>query len=264
LTQIESIPMWKWFKETFTGPMIIFIGKRIVDPKFTKSPIIIGGCARSGTTLLLAILSANPYILAIPKETDSFTMWNRRKNKLYPVRLDRFYRKFLTFSVPKITTRWVEKRPDNVYFISEILNYYGADSRFIHILRDPRAVCCSIHPSVPGDYWVEPERWVKAVTAGLKFKDHPQVLTLRYEDLIMNNEQAIRSICNFINEVYTDQMKNWEKFVTIKNSTAWKKPFNAIQTDKIYLWKHPKHQDRLEYILKNQELIKLMTELGYY
>ena len=36
------------------------------------SPLIIGGCGRSGTTLLLSVLSAHPKVLAIPHETEAF------------------------------------------------------------------------------------------------------------------------------------------------------------------------------------------------
>jgi hypothetical protein len=37
-----------------------------------QKPIIIGGCARSGTTLLLSVLSCHPNIYAIPDETYTF------------------------------------------------------------------------------------------------------------------------------------------------------------------------------------------------
>ena len=35
------------------------------------SPIVIGGCARSGTTLLLSVLSCHPNVYAIPVETQA-------------------------------------------------------------------------------------------------------------------------------------------------------------------------------------------------
>lgn len=253
--------IWRRFKEKITAPVITSIGEKLIDPKFSKSPIFIGGCARSGTTLLLAILSACPVVLAIPEETDAFTSWNKNNQK--PVRLDRFYRKLFKHHIPKIKKRWAEKRPDNVHFIEEIINYFGSNSRFIHIIRDPRAVCCSIHPAHPSQYWVQPDRWVDSVTAGLKFKNHPQVLTLKYEDLVQSNSQTVRSICDFINEPYTDQMKNWEIHATLRDSNAWKKSLSSIHQQSIDQWKQEQHQDRVREVLKNQKLFQLMSELGY-
>ncbi len=45
-----------------------------------KCPIIIGGCGRSGTTLLLSILGSHPNIQAIKDETGLFLKQNMKDN----------------------------------------------------------------------------------------------------------------------------------------------------------------------------------------
>ena len=53
-------------------PLITAIGKKIEKRRFTCPPVYIGGCGRSGTTLLLSILSAHKDIFACPRELNPF------------------------------------------------------------------------------------------------------------------------------------------------------------------------------------------------
>ncbi len=58
-----------------TAPIINHVGRKIEENRFSQSPVIIGGCARSGTTLVLAILAAHPSIYTIPNEIRAFVKW---------------------------------------------------------------------------------------------------------------------------------------------------------------------------------------------
>jgi hypothetical protein len=76
-----------------------------------SEPVIIGGCGRSGTTLLSAMIDAHPLFFCGPE------------------------------------SRWSEKTPGNVRVLDRIFEYFPR-ARFIHVIRDGRDVVCSTrtHP----------------------------------------------------------------------------------------------------------------------
>ena len=113
------------------NPIFIHFGKKVEKKNFTDTPIIIGACPRSGTTLLLSILGASKNIFAIPNQTAAFNKWKTRKNPAtgdevyFPPRLDRLYREFLYNKIPEQATRWLEKTPRHIQHFKKILDLYG-------------------------------------------------------------------------------------------------------------------------------------------
>lgn len=255
--------MDNWFKSHITSPVINHLGKRKECANFSNAPILIGGCGRSGTTLLLSILSAHPCIFALNVETDAFTQWERTAEKLRPVREDRFYRYLLTHKIPVSSHRWCEKRPFNVRYINEILEYFGSACRFVHIVRDPRAVCTSLHPANPDHYWVSPNRYVQDVSAGLLHIGHPQVYTLKYENLIANLSQEIRKLCDFLEEDLVAEIIDWHQYATVRKNKAWFEGVKRIHQASISRWKAPEHAVRVQEVLSNERIQGLMRRLGY-
>ena len=247
-----------WWKQYLTSPIINYFGSIKEQKSFTREPIIIGGCARSGTSLLLSILSAHPSIHAIPVETDAFTEWDERGNA---IRIDRLYRQLLLHSSKSTATRWCEKRPYNVRFIPEILKYYNDKVKFIHIIRDPRSVCTSSHPKKPGQYWVSLDRYIHDVSLGLAYEKHPSVLTLKYEDLVEDTENVLNDLCIFLEEPFIEELKNWYEHATIRDNKAWFKSLQDIQSDRG--WGDPQHQQRVEEVMSRQEMNQLMSRIGY-
>ncbi len=252
-----------WWKSAFTNPVINYLGKRKEYKVFSKAPIFIGGCGRSGTTLLLAMLSAHPNIYAFPHEVDAFTSWISKDGKLVPKRMDRLYRYILTHKIPISCHRWLEKRPSNIHHVKSILEYYGPHARFIHIVRDPRAVCTSIHPKDPENYWISIDRWVKDVSAGLVFEAHPQMLTIKFENLINDASQLLSGICEFINEPYFVELQDWFRYATVRRNKAWKDGLKKIQTTSLDKWQDHKHKDRIDEIESDKGVIRLMKKLDY-
>lgn len=256
--------MNNWFKEHLSSPVINYFGRKKERKSFSKAPILIGGCGRSGTTLLLSIISAHPKIYAYPHEVDAFTKWRRKKdNSLFPVRADRMYRYLLTHKVSKQTHRWCEKRPFNVLNIPEILEYHGPKSKFIHIVRDARAVCTSRHPEKPSEYWVSIDRYVRDVSAGLKYLDHPQLHTLKYEDLILNTEAEIMKICEFLEEKPVNEIINWYDHATVRQNRAWFGGVTDIQRESLSKWQKPENKDRVDEIMGDERVKELMKKLKY-
>lgn len=258
------------FKAHVTNPIVNFFGKRKAARKFSASPVLIGGCGRSGTTLLLSILSAHPSIFALPKETNVFSIWKKGENPyrngrdyFYPERIDRLYRYVLSKSIPGSVTRWCEKSPPNVRYLDKIFTYFNDEVRFIHIIRDGRDVMTSRHPEKPDDFWVSPERWVNDVRMGLAYADHPCVLTIRYEDLIQDHEKTLRTICEFLGEAYTEAFKDWFENASVRRNQAWYKPLQKLHSGSVQKWTKPEFKARIEEVLAYPGVRELMEELGY-
>src|SRR6056297_2982515 len=95
------------FKKTL-NPILAYFGEKKLKKHFRGEPIIIGGCGRSGTTLLLSIISAHPDIYAFSKEIGVFSEWHKGKP-----RLDRLNRYILLHKLPDTKKRMCEKTPAN-------------------------------------------------------------------------------------------------------------------------------------------------------
>jgi hypothetical protein len=193
------------------------------------SPIVLGGCSRSGTTLLRRLLSAHP-ALYIGPETAILSMGNRdlahlaRVTELDPACLRRYYRQsicmgqFAELVLTDLMTRegkrrWGEKTPANVRRLERIFRFFP-EARFVHILRDGRDVVCSLrtHPKyrfedgqrVPTGV-VNPwlgctQEWVTDVRAGLKWRGDPRFYELKYEALVADPEATLRPLVQWLGE----------------------------------------------------------------
>lgn len=109
-----------------------------------------------------------------------------------------------------------EKTPQNVFYIEEILNLYP-NARILNMVRDPRGVLLSQkrkwkRRKMGAHFitWKEATRlrinyhpftisrlWNSSIGASMKHKDHPQVHTVHFEDIINDGESTIRRICEF-------------------------------------------------------------------
>lgn len=254
-----------WWKEQFTAPMINYLGKRKMKRlNLRRPPIFIGGCGRSGTTLLLSILDAHPHIYAFPHEVTTFGRWKAsRSGGWEPERMDRFYKSILRASIPRSAERFCEKTPRNVRHIEEIFSYFEQEARFIHLIRDGRDVLLSRHPDNPEAYWVAPETWVQDVKSGLAYRDDPRVFTVFYEDLIRDYQATVKALLEFLEEPYTGEMKDWYQHTAVRQNRAWQGPLEKLHGQSIQKWKRSTDTKRLQEIQKNDELTALLRHLNY-
>jgi hypothetical protein len=143
-------------------------------------PIVVGGAARSGTTLLSVMLNSHPDLVCGP-ESDLFRLWPefdrlsvnaatwawhvcrgwtepfRSLSRDFGISLwglrrlwrtstspaefiDRF---FTTYARRHGVTRWADKTPANVKNIAYVFRHFPM-ARFIHVIRDGRDTCCSV------------------------------------------------------------------------------------------------------------------------
>lgn len=196
--------------------------------------IFVGGCGRSGTTLIREILHRHPRI-ACGAETAILcddvnpnrisVEWNLPRAEISRLVAEspsvvRFAETFFrSFAEREGKVRWADKTPRNVRALPRILTNFP-NAKFVHILRDGRDVACSLrnHPrhTIRNGKIVPQEvnnpirgcarRWVTEASLGLAFKGHPRCFELRYERLVLEPEKALRELCAFIGEEYHPAM----------------------------------------------------------
>ncbi|MFC1884632.1 sulfotransferase [Thermodesulfobacteriota bacterium] len=241
-----------------------FLRRAKVAMIFRAPPIIIGGCGRSGTTLLASILSAHPRIYVIPAETVTFCPGAYSENVDWNAEFDtrRFFLKYFSnynFSF----SQWCEKTPKNVIFFDRILKHFKNRVRLIHIVRDGRDVIFSRHPRDPDKYWVPGERWIYDVSEGLRHKNNPNVCTVRYEDLVMSFKETLRTILKFLNLKPVPSVFNFHKHATLRESIAWSTGIQPLHNKSIGRWKNHKDENIFKDFMENPQAIKLLKELEY-
>jgi hypothetical protein len=244
-------------------PFINYFGRRIERRRFTEAPVYIGGCGRSGTTLLLSILSAHSDIFACPKELNPFDGAGDNGSGIVTPKFYRLYRTFLTKKIKPSAKRYCEKSPANIRNIALIDQLHHGKFKLIHIVRDGRDVILSKHPRGEGKYWVEPERWISDVTEGLQYLNHPSVFTIRYEDLVEQYEKTIRSICNFLEIPLSEEILNWHKYATVRQNNALFSEITKLSSSPIGKWKKPESAERVKQLTENPEAITILKKFKY-
>lgn len=220
---------------------------------FRAEPIVIGGCGRSGTTLLLSMLGAHPSVYAIQEELYCFYP--------FPARLARL-REEVALATQMGKKRWCEKTPKNVRAFQRIWNSFDGKVRLVHLVRDGRDVVTSHHPNHEQRYWVSPERWVADVSAGLELPF--EVHLIHFEDLLREPEKTLRKLCNFINEDYDLRMLQPELYSGVKSNVAWEESkIKSMDATRIGRWKDAQHAERVQAFLDFPEAAALMKRLGY-
>jgi protein-tyrosine sulfotransferase len=202
-------------------------------PPYTSSasPIIVGGCGRSGTTLMRVILDTHPRICcgpesrlfqprvpSPPKLARRFGLPEAAVGELFVKAgsqaefIDRF---FALYCQSRTKPRWAEKTPRNVLYLDYIFEHFP-DARFVHMIRDGRDTICSLrthprHKVVDGkivklNTWhpIEPclERWLNDVRAGLAFRGDPRYTEIRYEALVAHPRETLAPLFDFLGEPF--------------------------------------------------------------
>lgn len=220
----------KTVKQTVDGALRRTIGYELQRPvghrswrlppprgeRLLAAPVFIFSAARSGSTLLRAILGSHSRLYAPPEihlmhlRVHADTQWiqtSLEALKLTPEDVenmlwDRLLADALARSgKPTI----VVKTPSNVLVWQRITDCWP-DARFIFLLRHPAAAVASLHASWrPQWHPDETGTLDEAVRNGLRYmtkvQDARQALpgmTVRYEDLTADPEGVIRPLCSFL------------------------------------------------------------------
>lgn len=258
------------------------------------SPVVIGGCGRSGTTLMRVMLDSHARICCGPESNlflEKYVSFKKlverfdvpipeihRLAGLSRCRGEFIERFFDEYARSAGKPRWAEKTPRNIDRLDLIFRAFP-NVRFIHMVRDGRDVACSLrthprHKVVDGELvergtWNPLDdcisRWTGAVAASRPHRSHPGYLEVRYEDLVLDTRAALGRVLDFIGEPWDEEMVRYHEIKTGSRDVA-RFPQNPEAT-------HPVAEQsigrwRRDLFPEDQSLFKEMAgeelvELGY-
>jgi hypothetical protein len=198
--------------------------------------VFVLGCGRSGTTMLREMLVRHSRLGGGPETSMLSDLVNfkrlsqafdRPESDLRALaqRCDSivsFTDRFLAEYLEKVgKPRWVEKTPRNARVLWRLLHQFP-NGRFIHIMRDGRDVSCSLrnfrtHRLKDGRVVARRQarvtpiadcarRWVKDTSTAHALASHPNVIEVRYEDIVDNPAYELTRLCDFVGEQFEPAM----------------------------------------------------------
>lgn len=216
-----------------------------------ESPIIIGGCGRSGTTLLRLMIDSHPQVcigpesslfaanlendwLGRPTGTHSWVTLSSKFdieinliNRLRKEALSQseFIEIFFKLYAEKQQKKfWGDKTPRNIRVMDFVFKHFPK-ARFIHVIRDGRDTVCSLrthpkHKMVNGEFKKlntrNPinkciKRWVEDVSLGIKYRGDSRYFEVNYEPLVHDCEATLKNVCSFLDISFHSKMLEHHK-----------------------------------------------------
>ena len=184
----------------------------------------------------------------------------------YPQVIARFHR---LYSQHKGKELWGNIDIDTLYEMDKA-NAWFPQARFVHIVRDGRDVALShkTYPFGASNVGECARQWVRDLHVNLKMGAivGPQrYLVVRYEDLIIDTEPALRRICDFIGVPYSPQMLEYGKMVDTKipQDRRWLWPLldQSPAKSNVHRWKT--HMSTTERIVFERTANRMLREFGY-
>jgi hypothetical protein len=161
------------------------------------------GCGHSGTTLLATMLAMHSQVFVPLVETEIFL---QPDDNVARQRVDELQRQALAENRPVV----VEKTPRHIYSVPRIRHVIPG-ARFILMIRDGRDVATSLGKRFGGDFELGLRRWVNDNQFLRAELGKPDVILLRYEDLVLAPEQSLRELCRFLGVAFETQMLNYHE-----------------------------------------------------
>jgi len=251
-------------------------------------PILVGGCGRSGTTLLQVMLDAHPELCCVressilqPGKLDTAKLAARIGLPIDQLRAladssgrhgEFVERVFAAYCASIGKPRWADKSPRNVRRLAAIFRHFPK-ARFVHLLRDGRDAACSLrtHPRfrrieghlVELDTWKPMEdcarRWLEDVSAGLAWRGHPGYFEVRYEDLVSEPEPVLRRMFDFLGLPWTPAVLEYHR----RGGASGKDPGfeKPVYASSLGRWR--RHMSREDVVVFKRIAGPLLVQLGY-
>lgn len=211
-------------------------------PTPPRTPVFIGGCPRSGTTLLGAMLGVGPNLVTVPESLFKFELLARSAQGQITAQAVQDVlgsnRRFAMWRVPvpvpdadeldvtdvldevvddfarrvdkPAATHWLDHTPGNIRHAHSLLDLYP-DARIINLVRDGRGVAASVLPLDWGPNRMAEAApwWATHVAMGLALagaRGPQRVRTVRYEDLVRDPAATLEGLCSFLDITYDEAM----------------------------------------------------------
>lgn len=269
-------------------------------------PIFIGGCDRSGTTLLGDLLGNSPWTLTTPESQFMhelllhlklgslttpqgaaqwlqnhfrFATWDMQ---LTPGELEQL----LTLDNPRQAIEgivqcyakqyhsqklsadvWVDHTPDNFKYHA-MLKALFPEARFVHIVRDGRAVCASIKDLDwgPNNAYTASRHWADRLQQALAVEsaEGANCHRVRFEDLVANPGSVLAELCAFIDIPFDASMLRGGGLVLPKFTRAQHRHVGrAPQASKANQWRQKLSRRELREFESHPFSRMLLEHLGY-
>jgi hypothetical protein len=147
--------------------------------------------------------------------------------------------------------------------VDEIDAYFAGDVRFINVVRDGRDVVTSYHPEDPDSYLVSAEVWVWDVRNALEAQEKENAITVKYEDLIEATDETLKTICDFLEEPFLEDMTAYHRSTNVRQASAWDGPARPIHSSSLRKWERAEHEARVREFMNNSEAVALLHRLNY-
>jgi hypothetical protein len=221
----------KRLKRRLLAKLIGFSSAALGRPLQTH--VVICGFPRSGTTLLQSMLEYG---------------YPRARRFEWEISAARaITRKFRRHEM------MITKRPPDLLFLHRLENYYRsrrAQLRAIVMIRDPRDVLVSKHAAYDRPYFLDPKAWAVFNARYHYHRNDPEVLTVRYEDLVLRVGEVQRHIEAFLGR---RAERAFEDFHKQSHSEFVEKTLNGVRpldASSIGRWRDEKHRTRMVEVLR--------------
>lgn len=138
--------------------------------------------------------------------------------------------------------------------------------KVLWMLREPRDVLTSVHPDKPGTFYVKPERLIQSLELYLRCRNEPQVVTVRYEDLVLEPNSVQKRIGALLGlkklRLFT---KGYEHFPRFRENVRAMHSIRPIDADSLHRWKaNAPYKEYLRHVFSQYpELRSLARKCGY-
>ena len=169
----------------------------------TDPPIFIIGCGHSGTTILRKMIGSHSKVYDIGYETDMFLKPIDTIEKLHTVarRVEELNKNTLMYK----KRRWIEKTPRHVHHIDTIKKFFP-ESKIIVLTRHPISGIKSLHHRYK-NLKKSVVRYIEDNMTWQTSKYRNTFHVIKYEDLIQNTQEVIKTLQNFLGLEYEDLTK---------------------------------------------------------
>ena len=193
--------------------------------------LFIVGAPRSGTTLIKSIIAAHSKFTSIKwestgilgyKNIDDYEQFVFETVNAHTVKI--LFEKnanVVSFYDEYVRKHNKERNVSNAQFVDKVwpglfrlvlARYWFPRSRFVYIYRDPRDCYCSArsHPNIPQGRSPSAYAayWKRCVTSMIRAQDNENVLTVRYEDYVLDPVVQLDRIMLFLGEKQEPEQLN--------------------------------------------------------
>lgn len=226
-----------------------------------EQKVLITGCARSGTSLILYLMRYFDNTLIVEEETNPFNDLSAFETP----------GKRLVIKCPQGQQMDDEERALGDFSrygeIKTLQDVIDHGFKIILIIRDSRDVLVSKH-YLSEYYWTTAPRWLHSTNHVLKMQEtkNPNILFLYFEDFVEKPDVNLNKISEFLGCGYSQNYKEFYKDIDqdLDIAKAMNKP-RPITTDNIGNWCKPEHHKRMCYLARHygKQLSKQLINLGY-